>query len=402
MQVTVPLRARPVGALRPPASLTLAVRRLALGVLVAALLLVDGRPARELRIHRLAGQHSFGLVEWTVAELGERAGRIGRALLGRGEGIGPDDRAAVAAYFAADRDGRHGLRAQTESAIERGLAVLLEAEGLAVSMALAPDGDVVFPPVSFSFMAPPQILIVSPRDRIAVEQSEVLRPDVTTGQAETLERAVDGTGVSSLVVPIGGLATFPTMVLEGTRPRDALVAVAHEWVHGYFFFAPLGRAYWSSQAARAINETAAELAGRELGDRLARDLGLPPAPRPRSAPSAEAPAESPQAAAPDARAMLRETRVRVDALLAAGQVEEAEAYMRERRDQLAAAGHDVRKLNQAYFAFYGSYGEAASGSSPLPGRLRRLREASPSFGAFLRRVSELTTADDLARAVGDR
>jgi hypothetical protein len=99
--------------------------------------------------------------------------------------------------------------------------------------------------------------------------------------------------------------------------------------------------------------------------------------------------------------MLRETRAEVDRLLAAGEVETAERLMRQRRDELAAAGLDVRKLNQAYFAFYGSYGDAAAGRSPIPGRLQRLRESSGSVGEFLRRVAEIRDGRDLARAVGD-
>ena len=135
-------------------------------------------------------------------------------------------------------------------------------------------------------MAPPKVLIVSPRDRIKVEQSELLQPEVTTARAEQIEASVDGLGYSSLVVPIGGLATYPTMVLEGTRPLDAVVAVTHEWIHGYLFFSPLGIRYWSSQEARTINETVADLVSRELGRRIARELdldlthGRPDTPRP--------------------------------------------------------------------------------------------------------------------------
>jgi hypothetical protein len=88
-------------------------------------------------------------------------------------------------------------------------------------------------------------------------------------------------------------------------------------------------------------------------------------------------------------------------LLATGEVEAAERLMHQRRAELVAAGLEVRKLNQAYFAFHGSYGDAAAGRSPIPGRLQRLRESSGSVGEFLRRVAELRDGQDLARAVGD-
>ena len=66
-----------------------------------------------------------------------------------------------------------------------------------------------------------------------------------------------------------------------------------------------------------------------------------------------------------------------------------------------AAGFQIRKLNQAYFAFYGSYGDAAAGVNPIPRQLGWLRAASGSPGEFLRRVGQLTSAEDLARAVGE-
>ena len=52
----------------------------------------------------------------------------------------------------------------------------------------------------------------------------------------------------------------------------------------------------------------------------------------------------------DFRAFMRDTRGRTEQLLAAGQVDTAEAYMRARRDELQQHGYVIRKLNQAYFA----------------------------------------------------
>jgi hypothetical protein len=392
MHSTILLRAGARPATRVGSGLAV---RLALASIVGALLLGGGTVSPELRIRQAAGPYAFRLLDWELGRLGERAGRIGAGLIGRSPEPDAAGRQAVGEYFRAAPEAREPRRAPAEAAIEQALTAVLRSDGLAVAMPLAAEGSVVFPPVSFSFVSPPQVLIVAPRDRIAVSQAELLRPDLARDQAVALEAAVDNRGVSSLVVRIGGLATYPAMVVQGNRPLDALAGVAHEWIHGYFFFHPLGRAYWSSQAARTINETAAELAGRELGERLARELGL-------AEPAARTPAaEQPRPADRDFRAIMRATRIEVDRLLAAGRIDEAEAYMNDRRDELAAAGYDVRKLNQAYFAFYGSYGDAAAGSSPIPGRLRRLREASPSLGDFLRRVAHLTNGDDLARAVGD-
>ena len=81
--------------------------------------------------------------------------------------------------------------------------------------------------------------------------------------------------VSTLVTRIGGIATYPSMVVESSGAADALGSVAHEWAHAYLFFRPLGSIYWSSQDGRAINETVADLTGRELGAMLAERANLP-------------------------------------------------------------------------------------------------------------------------------
>jgi hypothetical protein len=175
------------------------------------------------------------------------------------------------------------------------------------------------------------------------------------------------------------------------------VAVTHEWIHGYLFFTPLGLRYWSSQEARMINETAAEMVSRELGPRAARELGLDSLPPPGASRST-----APRPSMIQFRAMMRETRVKLDSLLRAGRIDEAEAYLRERRLDFVAAGFQIRKLNQAYFAFHGSYGDAAAGVNPIPRQLGWLRAASGSPGEFLRRVGQLTSTEDLARAVGEQ
>ena len=75
--------------------------------------------------------------------------------------------------------------------------------------------------------------------------------------------------------------------------------------------------------------------------------------------------------------------------------------MERRRQQLERHGHPIRKLNQAYFAFYGSYtqGVAASPTNPLPELVRTLRQQSPSVGVFLERMRGITTVAELRAAV---
>jgi hypothetical protein len=101
----------------------------------------------------------------------------------------------------------------------------------------------------------------------------------------------------------------------------------------------------------------------------------------------------------DFNAFMRETRLEVDELLAAGKVEEAEAYMEERRKELVEKGYYIRKLNQAYFAFHGSYATAPTSVSPIGGQMKELRKRSPSLAYFLRTVAQMKSYQDLLHAL---
>jgi hypothetical protein len=155
---------------------------------------------------------------------------------------------------------------------------------------------------------------------------------------------------------------------------------------------------------RTINETAASIAGNEIGlalvTRYYPELAPAPPPPPQEEP---APSDEP---APEPvfsfNAEMRLTRMRVDELLAEGKVEEAEAYMEERRQFLWENGYHIRKLNQAYFAFYGAYADepgGAAGEDPVGAAVRDLRLQSASLADFLNRISWMTSFDQLKRAV---
>ena len=60
---------------------------------------------------------------------------------------------------------------------------------------------------------------------------------------------------------------------------------------------------------------------------------------------------------------MHKTRVHVDELLAEGKIDEAEAYMEQRRQIFVQNGYYIRRLNQAYFAFYGAYADVPGGAA---------------------------------------
>jgi hypothetical protein len=96
---------------------------------------------------------------------------------------------------------------------------------------------------------------------------------------------------------------------------------------------------------------------------------------------------------------MRNTRLRVDELLAQGQIEEAEQYMEARRQLFVEQGHNIRKLNQAYFAFHGSYATSPSTGNPIGGQLEWLRGRRPTLHAFVRDIASVSRYQDLTAAL---
>ncbi len=104
----------------------------------------------------------------------------------------------------------------------------------------------------------------------------------------------------------------------------------------------------------------------------------------------------------DFRAEMHETRITVDALLAEGKIDEAEAYMNARRTVFVKQGYLIRKLNQAYFAFHGAYADSpggAAGEDPVGPAVRALREQSDLLADFVNTISLMTSFEQLQKAV---
>lgn len=258
-----------------------------------------------------------------------------------------------------------------------------------------------WPPVLMHMTPLPTVMIVSPRDRIERIYQRILEPGLTTPDKEEMETAVaDRLNLSALVVPIGGMGTYPAMVQETSDLNWLAEVTAHEWGHHWMSFYPVG-IYYNDPEVRVINETIASLIDREIGAQvIARfypEFVPPPPPEP-----ADTAATPPPPAAPppfDFNAEMAATRIRVDELLAEGQIAEAESYMEERRLLFVENGYPIRKLNQAYFAFYGAYADrpGATGSDPTGPMLRDIRTHSPSLRAFMDTIAPIRSRADLER-----
>lgn len=306
------------------------------------------------------------------------------------------------------------VRAQRDRLIERQTLLAPLAEATLQSqisealddLNLTASGQPI-PPVLYHTSSAPLALIVSERSVIQQIANISVLPTLTLDEQIKLEEEVANVlDVSTLVVPIGGVGVYPTMVTETTDLRWILETIAHEWIHNYLSLRPLGINYTTTPELRTMNETTASIAGNEVGTYVVENhypelLAAAPG---TDFISFDNPALSDelQDTPFDFRAEMHETRVTADKLLAEGNIEEAESYMEQRRQFLWENGYLLRKLNQAYFAFHGAYADSpggAAGEDPVGPAVRTLRERSASLADFVNTIAWMTSFEQLQQAV---
>jgi len=289
--------------------------------------------------------------------------------------------------------------ALAESVLQRQISVVLAEMGLSL-------GGQPFPPPLYHVTPLPDALIVSPRKVIQQDADISIEPGLSLDHIDLLEQEVEkGLDVSALVVPIGGIGIYPTMVISTSDLSWLVEVISHEWIHNYLTLHPLGALYNSSPELRTINETTASLAGKAIGEAVLRRfypeyLPPPPAPVPQEELTPPSVRNKEERVQFNYQAEMRETRVTADALLAEGKIEEAEAYMESRRQTFWDNGYRIRRLNQAYFAFYGAYADVpggAAGVDPVSAAVRMLRAESLSLADFIRQISWVTSFERLQR-----
>ncbi|MDP6452715.1 MAG: hypothetical protein QF898_05350, partial [SAR202 cluster bacterium] len=281
---------------------------------------------------------------------------------------------------------REQLRPDVEEALESAISAIAQKQRLG---ALA---ELVFPPVDIRLTEPPKVLITSPRERIQRTHDVLIDPRVQVEDRESMEsQLLESDDLSALVVDIGGVATYPASLYSGGDIEGTLRIAAHEWLHHYLFFKPLGQNMFESSEMQILNETLADLAGREIGNLAFQLPSIAATLKDSNIPVANFSGtqedEGTRLEKFDFRIEMRETRAQVDELLSKGKIEEAESFMEERRLDFVANGFNIRKLNQAYFAFNGTYADSAASSSPIADQLKRYRDSTSDVGAFVKKVA---------------
>jgi hypothetical protein len=200
------------------------------------------------------------------------------------------------------------------------------------------------------------------------------------------------------VVGLGGLSTYPSYVTDEADLQFIIETAVHEWLHQYLTFTPLGFRYMLDLAGvrrdydiATINETVVSMVSKEIGGMIYKEQYG----RDGKDSTGQDTAES----GFNFNREMREIRKAVDDYLAKGKIEQAEQFMEQKRQYLADNGYYIRKLNQAYFAFYGTYADSPTSISPIGVELRKLREQSDSLKEFLDTVMSMTSGQELAESV---
>ena len=257
---------------------------------------------------------------------------------------------------------------------------------------------VSFPPVNFNLDRPPYLLVISPRERIESMREITLQPSINLKEIEDIEAKVDKLGVSSLVVELGGCATYPSFVTNEASLRFTIDTATEEWLHQYLVFKPLGFLYLldligvrRNYEIATMNETLASMVSKEIGSLVCE----------KYYPQHENGANQSRVADSgfDFNREMREIRKTVDKYLARGEVELAEEFMEQKRQELASMGYFIRKLNQAYFAFHGTYADSPTSISPIGLELKKLRSQSASLKDFLDTVAAMTSRQNLIDSI---
>jgi hypothetical protein len=307
------------------------------------------------------------------------------------------DAASLEADLARLQQQKAALNNEVERIIAQQIREVLAEQGIYHPLDNCIKLRIGFPPLIFRLEPPPHLLVVSPRDRIESMREIHLQQDLSLEAMESIEEQVDELGVSSLVVGLGGLSTYPAFVMDDASLQFTINAAAEEWLHSYLVFKPLGFLYLldvtgisRNYEIATMNETAVGIVSKEIGNIVVQKYypGYENSPQP--------PAEEPEF---DFNREMREIRQAVDTYLAQGKITQAEEFMEQKRQYLASMGYYIRKLNQAYFAFHGTYADSPTSISPIGAELKQLREQSTSLKNFLDTVAIMTSRQDLSLSI---
>ena len=257
-------------------------------------------------------------------------------------------------------------------------------------------GDFVFPPVDTKLGGAPNLLVISPRDRIKRIEEVLLNPAIPLLTVEHIENTLLlDQNLSAIVIELSGIATYPSSIAKMDTLTDILDTVSHEWIHHYLFFHPLGQSIYQDSQMTTLNESIAVILGNEIGEKVWDEVNQNE--KCIAIDESKDQVQNKEVMINDSfnfNMVMRETRGKVEEYLQDGEIQYAEDYMDNQRKLFVSNGYPIRKINQAYFSFYGTYANRPESISLTYKYLLEIRNRMSSSYQFLATLKNVSNYEE--------
>ena len=280
------------------------------------------------------------------------------------------------------RKKRNSILLKIEKEIQKIVRNQIKVEGLDTK-------GFIFPPVLIKIFDPPLLLVTSPRNLISREKEILLDSSMKNSRKNIIEQKILAEeNLSAVILEIGGLASYPSMIKPNTNFERLFELTAHEWLHQYLIFYPLGRSIFKNNEMNEINETLANIFGKEISKKICTNELY------------KIYCENNELTTTtnknfDYDLFMKETRKNVDFLLKNNNISKAEKYMEDRRKNLEDEGILIRKINQAWFAFHGTYTDSPTSVSPVFSILKKIQEDTENMKEFIDILKNISNYEQL-------
>ena len=255
---------------------------------------------------------------------------------------------------------------------------------------------IIFPLPEFTTGYSPKLLVISPRDKIFREDELLLIHNLSLEEINKIEESImSEIGYSSIVVNIGGVAAYPSIIKETDNYGDLFKAHAHEWLHQYLILFPLGRAYFKDTNMKIVNETLANIYSERLFNNVcSKKIKLQ-----------DVICNSKKNILSDKfnyQLFIKNLRLDVDELLKSGKINQAEKQMESARAELESKGFYVRKINQAWFAFNGTYADSPASSSNIDQEIESFIDSQESLGDAIKKLRKVKNFEEYKNLISQK
>ena len=185
--------------------------------------------------------------------------------------------------------------------------------------------------------------------------------------------------MSAIILNIGGIAFYPSLIPKDINNNKIIKNIIHEWLHQYFALYNLGQNIYKNNKMLALNETIVSYISEELASNIISKTQSTNIKSQRIN---------------SFNSEIRFTRSITDNLLSKNKIDMAETFMLAQTNKLNYQGYQIRKINQAYFAFYGSYADSPQSISPIYQQLQDLREKRLNIGELVNEIKNISTYED--------